>query len=211
MSSFPAPNATLGATEIGSVVGAFLFGIVTLQTYNYYRKFPGDSALLKTTVALAAGIGAYDISVARLTLYGEPQYIASPPLSEVMTILFATLLYLIVQTFFANRVRILSGHWLTMVIASCLSLLRFIANMGSVGLLFHYRRVTILHEWPGQWLVTTALALGLAVDILITASMCYYLQRLRSCDSKRLQNMIESLILWSIGEESAHHAHGIRS
>jgi hypothetical protein len=44
-------NGSLGATEIGSVLGAFLFGVETLQTYNYFRNFHRDSILLKTTVS----------------------------------------------------------------------------------------------------------------------------------------------------------------
>ncbi|KAJ7247801.1 hypothetical protein C8J57DRAFT_1358962 [Mycena rebaudengoi] len=106
-----------------------------------------------------------------------------------MTILFAAILYLIVQTFFANRVRVLSKNWHIMAVASALSVLRFIATMGSLALLLHYRR---------RWLVSTALALGLSVDILITLSMCYFLQKLRSSESERTRNMVETLIIWSI-------------
>ncbi|KAJ7681333.1 hypothetical protein B0H17DRAFT_1138487 [Mycena rosella] len=46
----PSLDGTLGAGEIGVVVGMFFFGIVTLQTFNYYRRFPPDSRLLKITV-----------------------------------------------------------------------------------------------------------------------------------------------------------------
>jgi hypothetical protein len=78
---------------------------------------------------------------------------------------------------------VLSGNWHVLAVASILSTLRFIANMGSLGLLLHYRRVSILLDW--RWLVTTALSLGLTVDILITLSMCYFLQKMRSSESKR--------------------------
>lgn len=46
----PALDGTLGALEVGTVAGTFLFGILTLQTFNYYRRFPKDSKTLKTTV-----------------------------------------------------------------------------------------------------------------------------------------------------------------
>ncbi|KAJ7445201.1 hypothetical protein B0H11DRAFT_2249623 [Mycena galericulata] len=45
-------NGNLGALEIGSVLGASLFGVETLQTFNYYKNFPQDSNLLKSTVSL---------------------------------------------------------------------------------------------------------------------------------------------------------------
>lgn len=45
-------DGSIGAIEIGAALGAFLFGIETLQTFNYYRNFPKDSNLLKGTVSL---------------------------------------------------------------------------------------------------------------------------------------------------------------
>jgi hypothetical protein len=48
-------NGNLGALEIGSVLGVFLFGIETLQTFNYYRRSPKDSNLLKPAVSRGRG------------------------------------------------------------------------------------------------------------------------------------------------------------
>ncbi|KAF8152074.1 hypothetical protein K438DRAFT_1687991 [Mycena galopus ATCC 62051] len=198
-------NGSLGATEIGSVLGAFLFGIETLQTYQYYRSFSRDSVLLLSTVAvvwlleLGHTISAWHALYSQtVTFYGRPEYINSPPCSEQLTILFASLVYTIVQTFFANRVRLLSGSWPIMALACLLSGLRFIANMGCMALLLHYGRMSILLEW--RWLVSTGLSLGLAVDILITTSMCYFLRKLRSPASAQCVSgaMVETLIIWSI-------------
>ncbi|KAJ7433718.1 hypothetical protein FB451DRAFT_1313347 [Mycena latifolia] len=47
----PPLDGTYGALEIGSAVATFLFGILTLQAFNYYREFPQDSKLLKITIA----------------------------------------------------------------------------------------------------------------------------------------------------------------
>ncbi|KAJ6536387.1 hypothetical protein B0H19DRAFT_1183343 [Mycena capillaripes] len=197
-----APNGSLGATEIGSVVGAFLFGIETLQTYSYYRDFQ-DSLLLRFTVAvvwlleLGHTVSAWHALYSQtVTFYGQPGYISSPPYSEELTILFAAILYAVVQAFFANRARTLSKNWQIMAVATSLSVLRFIATMSVLALLLQYRRVSILLEW--RWLVSTALALGLSVDILITSFMCYFLQKLRSSESERTRTMVETLIIWSI-------------
>lgn len=66
------PNSTVGAVEIGLLIGAFLFGLVTCQSdcfclvlrgpvtklltfsiaYIYYQKFPADAPLLKLLVAV---------------------------------------------------------------------------------------------------------------------------------------------------------------
>lgn len=44
---------TFGALEIGVMISMFLFGAVTVQTYNYYGLFPEDSKGLKSMVSLA--------------------------------------------------------------------------------------------------------------------------------------------------------------
>ncbi|KAJ7512936.1 hypothetical protein B0H11DRAFT_13361 [Mycena galericulata] len=201
--SIPDLNGNLGAIEIGSVLGAFLFGVETLQTFNYYNNFPKDSNLLKSTVALvwllelghtiSAWHAVYSQTV---TFYGQPSHILSPPHSEEMTILFAALIYTVVQFFFANRVRILSGQWYIMVLACLLGSMRLVAHIGIVAMLLHYSRVSIVLQW--RWLVTTSLSLDLAVDLLITASLCHCLWNLRSCESKRTRTMVDTLILWSL-------------
>jgi len=201
--SLSALDGSLGAMEIGTVLGVFLFGMETLQTFNYYRHFPKDSLLLKTAVGfvwvlelghtLSAGHALYSQTV---TFYGQPGHVLSPPLSEETTILFAALIYTVVQTFFANRVRILSGQWHIMALACVLGLMRFVGHVGIVALLLHYSRVSILLEW--RWLVTTSLSLDLSVDILITVSLCYCLWNMRSCESKRTRTMVDTLILWAI-------------
>ncbi|KAJ7663029.1 hypothetical protein B0H17DRAFT_1211741 [Mycena rosella] len=45
-------NATIGPEEVGVVVGAWMFGMFTLQAFNYFSYFPKDSRRLKITVAV---------------------------------------------------------------------------------------------------------------------------------------------------------------
>ncbi|KAJ6534186.1 hypothetical protein B0H19DRAFT_1271914 [Mycena capillaripes] len=199
-------NGSLGALEIGAVLGIFLFGIETLQTFNYYRDFPRDSKLLKATVGLVwvlelgHTISAWHaLYLQTVTFYGQPIHTLSPPHSQETTILFAALIYTVVQTFFANRVRVLSGQWYIMALACILVLLRIVSDVGIVAvfaLLLHYSRVSILLDW--RWLVSASLALDLSVDILITASLCCCLWKMRSCDSKRTRTMVDTLILWAV-------------
>jgi len=40
----------LGVLEIGSFVGVFLFGVLFLQTFNYYNMFPDDGWVNKILV-----------------------------------------------------------------------------------------------------------------------------------------------------------------
>jgi len=44
------PNTTVGALEGGVLVSNLLFGIVTMQVYLYYQKYPLDRWSLKALV-----------------------------------------------------------------------------------------------------------------------------------------------------------------
>jgi hypothetical protein len=47
-----APHSTLGALEIGVIIGLFLFGIVTAQVSIYYQRFPEDPLHIKGLVSV---------------------------------------------------------------------------------------------------------------------------------------------------------------
>jgi uncharacterized membrane protein SpoIIM required for sporulation len=61
-------NGSLGALEIGSVLGAFLFGIETLQTYNYYRDFSRECVLLRSTVSVKLVLQSHDVHLAQVAV-----------------------------------------------------------------------------------------------------------------------------------------------
>ncbi|KAJ7777015.1 hypothetical protein B0H16DRAFT_1504070 [Mycena metata] len=192
---------SLGAIEVGAVAGTFLFGIMTLQTFHYYRNFRADSKLLKVVVGLVWSFELghtisclHALYLQTVTFYGNPTHILRPPPSEDIILLFAGLIYTFVQIFFANRVRILSGRPYIMAVACVLGLLRVVGHMALLALLLRYIRVTILLEW--RWLVITSLSLDLSMDILITASLCYYFWRIRS-EHARMRSTVDTLILWT--------------
>ena len=41
---------TLGALQIGAILAVYLFGIITLQAYTYFRHFPEDKTIFKALV-----------------------------------------------------------------------------------------------------------------------------------------------------------------
>jgi hypothetical protein len=47
-------DGTLGDIQIALVLATWLFGIGTLQTFNYYREFPKDPKILKGLVRFFA-------------------------------------------------------------------------------------------------------------------------------------------------------------
>ncbi|KAJ7701345.1 hypothetical protein B0H16DRAFT_1705392, partial [Mycena metata] len=199
---------------------AFLFGIETLQTFNYYRRFREDSKILKATaitivpylhkhrakgsgrclelVNTICGLNAiYSMTV---TFYGHApsQHILNPPHTLNMTILLSAPINALVQLFFGNRTRVLSGHWHIMVLCLFLTLLRFICNVAlTIAFWASPSGFSVLRS-SDHWEMITASSVGPAVDGLIAVSMCFCLWRLRRSGVKRTQRMGDTLIVWTV-------------
>ncbi|KAJ7130412.1 hypothetical protein C8R44DRAFT_872220 [Mycena epipterygia] len=207
-SDFPGLDGTYGTLEIGVVIGTFLSGIETLQTFNYYRNFPKDSALLKAIVALVWLLALsqticslhanYLITV---TYYGRSPYqvTATPPHSLVLAIFFTSLSNTVVQLFFGNRIRVISGK-------RCITIVCFVLNVtslaGSLVLMANMwtssDALTILRSRL-EWELILFSALAPFVDFIIATSMCYHLWRLRQSEprSERMRSTLDTLILWT--------------
>ncbi|KAJ6581987.1 hypothetical protein B0H19DRAFT_1229161 [Mycena capillaripes] len=81
-------DGTLGVMQIGLVVATWLFGIETLQAFNYYRDFSNDRKVIK---GLVGGIWLIEVAhtlvswhtmyILMVTFYGKPQHLLNPPLS----------------------------------------------------------------------------------------------------------------------------------
>ncbi|KAJ7095659.1 hypothetical protein C8R44DRAFT_684396 [Mycena epipterygia] len=199
-------DGTLGSTLIGSVFGTLLFGILTLQTFNYYRLYPNDSVILKILVAslwffdlghsICVWHSIYQMTV---TFYGQIQHILNPPRSLEISVLFTALIILTVQTFFAGRIRVLSGHWHITIICSLLTTLRFAF---SIVLLVTFATSTgfSVLQTKIHWTFTTVSSLGPAVDLITAISLCYFLWEIRTSRAPFTQtrNILDTLILWTI-------------
>ncbi|KAF7349690.1 O-methylsterigmatocystin oxidoreductase [Mycena sanguinolenta] len=198
--AIPPLDDTLGAVEIGGVVSTFLFGIGTLQSFYFYKHFPNDSKYLKWLVALLwSYFNALNAatSIDRKFKFKQPQYINDPPHSIEMTILFSAPIYFIVQVFFANRIRILSGQWTMTIICWVLTLIRAVGTFGMLGVALNLHQLSDL-KVNFKWLMASALSLGMTVDVLVALSMCFCLWRMRSNGVESTRRMVDNLILWTV-------------
>ncbi|KAF7358640.1 Saposin B-type domain-containing protein [Mycena sanguinolenta] len=202
--TLPPLDSTLGAVEIGAIVGTFLFGIETLQVYLYFDKYTEDTVLLKSLVT-ATWIFELGHTIATLhaiyaltvTYYAQPQYLESTPRSIPATILFSALIYVVVQSFFANRVRVLSGTRFIPVICWTMTGLRVIASLTLMGIQWADPTITIL-KGEFRWLMIVAVSLNMAVDTVIMLSMCYCLWMVRHSRFKQTRRMIDTLLVWTV-------------
>ncbi|KAF7356263.1 Saposin B-type domain-containing protein [Mycena venus] len=208
-------DGTLGEVQIALVLATWLFGIETLQTWNYYRDFPTDGKALKGLVAviwflelghtIACWHSMYLVTV---TFYGRPEHILSPPLSMVFVILLHAFIAIGVQTFFVYRVWVLSGKWPIPILCCFLNLLRLGCNvLLFVDLSKHrlYSRLTTDLRWEVILMDT----INPAVDIIIAASLVYYLWGRRKSDFKQTNRMVDTIIVWTLERTLLTTATGI--
>ncbi|KAJ6581955.1 hypothetical protein B0H19DRAFT_1117113 [Mycena capillaripes] len=200
----PDLDGTLGDIQIALVMATWLFGIMTLQTFNYYREFPKDPNILKGLVGgiwllelghtIVTWHAMYSITV---TFYGKPSHIFAPPLSLVFPIFFHALIAIAVQTFFVYRVRVLSGKWLIPVLCCALNLVRLGCNMLLFAELSKDPQFTLLTT-KFNWEVILVSAIGPGVDIIVAASLVFYLWHRRSTDFKQTNKMVDTIIIWTV-------------
>ncbi|KAJ7171135.1 hypothetical protein C8R46DRAFT_1349226, partial [Mycena filopes] len=206
VSQLPPLDGTLGSILVGLVLGTFLFGMLTVQVFNYYQIFSKDSLTLKSLVAIiwflelghtiAGWHWGYTMIV---TFYGQPEHIANPPGSFELLPLFSGVVHVLVESFFAFRIHALSGRWWLTVVCCILNIVAFVL---SIMLVVSFYRVRDFAAWELQTrkLSLAATSVVPANDILITLGLCYNLWRIRRPQNRLTQTrtMITTLIRWTV-------------
>ncbi|KAJ7191302.1 hypothetical protein GGX14DRAFT_600711 [Mycena pura] len=222
MSDTPPPppfplDGSLGACIIGAVLGTFLYGLETLQTYTYYRRFPSDPLRLKVLVAgiwivaLGQGISVWHALYKMIvSFFGQIDHTLDPPHSLEMAILFAAIGNVIAQTFFALRIRTLSGNWYIPALCSALTVARFALNMIMLIAFWQSSGFQVWRQKIG-WAMLGASAIGAVVDVITATALCVYLYRLRSSRNyyQRTRRRVDTLILWSVETTTVISAVGV--
>ncbi|KAJ6539605.1 hypothetical protein B0H19DRAFT_366553 [Mycena capillaripes] len=199
-------DETLGALLLGGVFSTFLFGIISMQAYNYARDFPKDSFILKASVlaiwlfelahTICAWHGIYKLAV---TFVGPDQgeHLLQPPQTIYITLIFSPLITTTVQIFFANRIRLFSGKWLVPVLCWIMAVLVMVFSVAMVVILCIHDTVLVL-SLQFRWLMALTLALTTAADALIAVSMCFWLWNVRRSGFEKTRTIADILITWSI-------------
>ncbi|KAF7356265.1 Saposin B-type domain-containing protein [Mycena venus] len=205
----PPLDGSLGVIQIGLVLGTFLFGIETLQTFNYYREFPKDPKILK---GLVGGIWFFELAhtisswhamyTITVTFYGQPQHILAPPISLVYPIFFHGLIAFCAQSFFVYRVRVLSGQWLIPIGCFALNLARLGCLMLLFGELYQTPIFTLLATKFRKEVIVVS-SMGPGVEIVVAASLVYYLWSRRggkggSTGFQQTNRVVDSIVIWTV-------------
>ncbi|KAJ7130789.1 hypothetical protein C8R43DRAFT_1025004 [Mycena crocata] len=198
-------NATIGPEEVGVIVGAWMFGMFTLQAFNYFSYFPNDRRSLKIMVGalwilelvhvILSCVGLYDTTV---THFGEGENVLFIHKAIGLSLIISALVGPGVQIFFADRVRILSGRLLIPVVCWILSVVRAISLVAVCAATLVTPFIPAFKaKW--DWLVLASIGVSTTVDVVIATSLCVLLWQRRSRSSvKSTQETIDSLLAWTI-------------
>ncbi|KAF8952389.1 hypothetical protein BDZ97DRAFT_1768534 [Flammula alnicola] len=189
---FVQSNGNLGAVEIATFLGLVLFGVSLSQGYTYFQRSGGDRLSLKIFVSILLLMEAFHSFTASHTIYYDTvtRYKNAEINSYSLSANAATetLITVLVQCFFSHRIyRLSEGNLLISIACFSLAIIRFLVGL-AVSAEFN-------------WLITTTLAVGGAADILIAASMLFYLRKLASpTNLKSTTAVINRLVRWSLRE-----------
>ncbi|KAJ7114955.1 hypothetical protein C8R44DRAFT_795102 [Mycena epipterygia] len=202
----PALDGTPGAIEIGTVVGTFLFGILTLQTFNYYRQFPQDLMPLKIIIAIVWFLELghticcqQAIYIMTVTFYGAPpsEHILHQPQSLIAAILFSGIIDSMVQIFFGHRIRVLSGRPHFFLLLIVLAMTRLACDI-VVACGYWVKKLNIeALDYKEHWLVITATTLSPVCDGFIALAMFYCLWKVRNSEFTRTRRIVDTLMIWT--------------
>ncbi|KAJ7910259.1 hypothetical protein B0H13DRAFT_2328654 [Mycena leptocephala] len=198
-------NATIGPEEVGVIVGAWMFGIFTIQAFNYFGDFPKDRPRLKILVAVLWVLELIHVILSCVALYqttvthfGDGDNVLFINKAIGLSIIISSIVGPGVQIFFADRVRILSGRLVIPVICWFLSGVRFISLVAiCVATLTTPFIPAFKEKW--DWLILSSIGVSTTVDILVAISLCILLWQRRSRSNvKSTQQTIDSLLAWTI-------------
>ncbi|KDR82712.1 hypothetical protein GALMADRAFT_238211 [Galerina marginata CBS 339.88] len=195
-------DATYGAAFIGLIASAVLYGVTLLQTFLYYRQYPNDSWLTKFIVFFLWILDTAHLFLCTIALYtylvtnfSNPEALHRSTWSMNLQTDCNGLIGLIVECFFARRLWIMSGnHFITgiIVILACIHF--------GLGVFFTVEGFILVNtsRFPSLiWVTSTGLGSAAAADIIIAASLCYYLTKSRT-GFARTDSLIATLIIYSL-------------
>ncbi|KAJ7468579.1 hypothetical protein FB451DRAFT_376321 [Mycena latifolia] len=208
-------NSTLGAFEIGVLVSYVLFGVTTTQLYIYSNRFPDEPPRVRFLVIFvwlgelvhAISIG-HTLYVTTITDFGHPERFARPPISLPIALLFSGIVGASVQAFFAHRIYKFTES--LYIPCACWTLSSIRMGFTTASFVYALRMVTLAaYEAQWGWLFYVILVLSAVVDVIIAATLVYYLYKRRSFAYRGTVAVMDKLIRWTIETGVVTSAGGI--
>ncbi|KAJ7578232.1 hypothetical protein C8J56DRAFT_969458 [Mycena floridula] len=201
----PSLNLLIGPIMVGVIIGVFLYGIATVQSYIYFRSDAcvKDKVWLKVLAAcvwfletLLTILGCSYLYYLTITHFGQYSRLDDVSWSLSGFVVVHCTMVLIVQSFYAWRVRVISGRWLVSVIAWIGSFCRTVLSL-TIAVLMHKEGIITQFKAKYPYCIPFSFSLSLTIDMLNTCSICYYLHRSRT-EFKATNALIDHVMIWAI-------------
>ncbi|KAF9457211.1 hypothetical protein BDZ94DRAFT_1314414 [Collybia nuda] len=198
----------LGALLIGLCISLVLCGVVIIQGYTYYQRFGDDRLFLKV---LATAILVLELLHSCLIIQIVYRFAVvlgghteTGPNSYILTasVVPEVLVTALVQGFFAFRIYRLSGSPYISVICWAMILFRLGGGLalmveGTIDVPRVPNYVTFTEECA--WLIDMGFIMSAVADVLIAASLCFYLKRMTPGEQlKSTSELVDRLMIWII-------------
>ncbi|KLO19726.1 hypothetical protein SCHPADRAFT_992664 [Schizopora paradoxa] len=197
-------DESIGALFIGCLVTTTLFGVTCTQTSSYLRNHGLDSGPLVGTVVLLMVLDTlHTVLISKMlyafvvTNFGIAADLTIIPWTLSSSLVVHIVSDSVVRIFFIRRVWLLSKQNTSVV--GILSAL----NASTIGFIlfvtiksFELKSIRLLYTI--HWEICTGLALVMATDLCIAASLCGYLYHSPTGGDKGTNSIINSICLYTI-------------
>lgn len=191
---------TVGALQIAITVATLLFGFVTMQCFQYMKRYPDDPAILKTMVALnwlmelGQSIGvSYEMYMVTVEGRKSTRFVGLG-----VAVILGGLITAIVQSFFSWRLYKLLPQPFSYIGILCI----VISNLRCVAAFIFSQRV--ITQTVGEWrtdsfgLVTVLLSSGAVIDVIVAVTLVSFLLKKRRKAFSRAAGFIERIAAFTI-------------
>ncbi|KAK7012835.1 hypothetical protein R3P38DRAFT_1560358 [Favolaschia claudopus] len=196
--------STLGVTLLGILFSCMLFGVTTLQTFIYIKRFwNSDLTWLKLFVALiwileaahTAFLCSYIFRVVTTDIF-DPALLTRTTVSDDITTAMTAFIIFFVQCFYTWRLWLLSHRKLVLVVPlAILIVIHLGLEMAVMALTFKWPDFSQFRRITGYF--TGAVAVAAATDITIAAAMFTLLQN-RKTGIKNTEQLLNRIVMYTI-------------
>ncbi|KAL1705795.1 hypothetical protein EV121DRAFT_202814 [Schizophyllum commune] len=203
----PSPDATLGVFLIGIALASVYYGITFLQACFYFRSFPEDRRRMKALVCRSRALIEFTVTLSHIFICHAAYYYLIKHQGDTYALMHTvwslalpagvnSMTGMMVQIFLARRVFILSGrNWVLTVLIWALALAQGCMGWSiAISSLLHPDGTEIKKYAE---LVPPTFALTAATDVVVTASLVYYLQ-IRKTGVQGTNGLVNRLICMTV-------------
>ncbi|KAL0945222.1 hypothetical protein HGRIS_000734 [Hohenbuehelia grisea] len=192
----------LGPLLLGAMVACPLYGISIAQAIWYYRAYPADPKALKYFIAamlILDGAHTFSLADAAKIWYLRAEISLRYPKSLPTSLFFAYITMSVVQSAYTLRVWIMSKrNWVLSGILAFLTFVQFVTGVAMSAKQAISGDAGDVHDIFSKTFGATELVSAMLCDVLISASLVFYLNKNRS-GIRSTESLVDKLIMYFIG------------